>query len=233
MDKYGYDPREATCQWIVENLDTLKDFIPETYPRVIKESNSRGNPPLFYVSIAISLLALLLVIFVCGMTFRNQNRQSVKAAQIEFLWLLLVGLFLLAAGSIINSLLPTDFTCMVVIWLVNLGYTLELVPLIVKVAALNKLLGAARQMQRVTLKRKTLFRYVGIINAVVMLYLIIWCFLDRPKKQTEYALTDTITNDGETVVSAAFYCDSKSNIWWYVCLIWNVLLLLWSSILAF
>ena len=142
VDKYGYDPREATCQWIVENLDTLKDFIPETYPRVIKESNSRDN--LFYVSTAISLLALLLVIFVCSMTFRNQNRQSVKAAQIEFLWLLLVGLFLLAAGSIINSLPPTDFTCMVVIWLVNLGYTLELVPLIVKVAALNHLLGAAK-----------------------------------------------------------------------------------------
>ena len=156
-----------------------------------------------------------------------------KDAQIEFLWLLLVGLFPLTSGSIINYMPPTDFTCVVVICLVNLGYTIELVSLIVKVATLNRLLRAVTQMRHVTLKRTTLFRYFGIINAVFMLYLIFWYSLDRPNKHTEYALKNTRTNIGETVASAAFYCDSKMNIWWYICLIWNVLLPLLATVLAF
>ena len=73
MDKYGYDPREATCHWIVKNLNKLEYFIPETNTGVIKESNIPGNPALSYVSIVIGLLAMILVIFVDGMTFRNQN----------------------------------------------------------------------------------------------------------------------------------------------------------------
>ena len=56
--------------------------------------------------------------------------------------------------------------------------------------------------------------------------------MDRPNNHTDYALKNTRTNIGETVASAAFYCDSKMNIWWYICLIWNVVLLLWATVLA-
>ena len=56
----------------------------------------------------------------------------------------------------------------------QVGYTLELVPLMVKIAALNRLMAAAAQMRRVTLKRRNLFLAVAVILGLVIVFLILW-----------------------------------------------------------
>ena len=40
IDKYNYDPREAVCSWVEENINELATFIPEGYPRQTVEDNS-------------------------------------------------------------------------------------------------------------------------------------------------------------------------------------------------
>ena len=56
-----------------------------------------------------------------------------RFSQWEFLILLLMGLLLVSEGSILLAIPPTNASCVAVQWLVGIGYTLELVPLIVKV----------------------------------------------------------------------------------------------------
>lgn len=31
VDKWNYDPREATCLWVVDNIDLVQSFLPPTY----------------------------------------------------------------------------------------------------------------------------------------------------------------------------------------------------------
>ena len=81
---------------------------------------------------------------------------------------------------------PSDVSCVTVIWLTNVGYTVELVPLVVKVAAINKLMIAARRMRRVHLKRKKLYGAVIILCALVTSYLVSWTIMDPPRKDADY-----------------------------------------------
>jgi hypothetical protein len=43
VDKWNFDPRDAACQWVVENLELVQSFIPQDYPRVIQEVNNTYN----------------------------------------------------------------------------------------------------------------------------------------------------------------------------------------------
>lgn len=58
-------------------------------------------------------------------------------------------------------------TCAVAPWPTNVGYTLELVPLLVKISAINRLMVAAAKMKRVELNRNNLFRLVVGVAALV------------------------------------------------------------------
>ena len=71
-----------------------------------------------------------------------------QLAQIDFLWLLLGGALMITVAAIMMVTVPTDATCVIVQWIINIGYTLVLVPLIVKVAAVIKLASAAKKMKR-------------------------------------------------------------------------------------
>jgi len=117
--------------------------------------------------------------------------------------------------------------------MINLGYTLELVPLIVKVAAINKLMEAAKKMRRVVIQRKSLFAAVMVVCALVALFLAVWTALDPPHKEAAYDLTDVSAEGGETIVTVRYYCNSESDVWYYISVGWSVLLLLIACIMAF
>jgi hypothetical protein len=225
------DARDAACLWVVDNFDYLSDFIPESYPRILQEENTSG--PLFYLSITLGLLVTLLILFAGFLTFRQRNQRVIRYAQIEFLWLLLAGLLMVAVGSVVIALSSTDGSCVAVIWLISLGYTLELVPLIVKVAAINRLMHAALVFRRIVLPRKSLFGAIFMISAIVTIFLILWTTMDPPHKKAQASLTDTLTEAGETVVMINYFCDSESKVWGYIAASWNFLLLICASILAF
>jgi len=223
-------PRDAVCHWVVDNLDTyMNTFIPSTYPRTLQES---VIGPLMYFSLALGGLVALLVLVTASIVYKFRDSLVLKFAQLEFLFLLLVGALMLAAAAIVEASPPTNATCVANIWLVNVGYTLELVPLIVKVAALNSLYQAATRMRRVTLHRSRLFGTVAIISALVILFLALWTGFDWPQVAAEYQVTDTTTDYGETIVEKLNYCRSEYMFWYYVSVGWNVVLLFAATVLA-
>jgi hypothetical protein len=231
VDKWNYDPREATCQWVVDNFDYIESLVPRTYPRVVRESDLKD--PLFYVALVVACFAMIVVLSAIFGTYKYRKKRCLVVAQVEFLWILLSGLLMIAIGAILLALKPTDATCATIIWLTNLGYTLELVPLIVKVAAINRIMSAARRMRRVTLKKSNLFRVVFLLSALVLIYLILWTALDRPRQSTDYELTDDKTENGETTILTTNYCTSGSDAWVYISTGWHTLLLVCATVLAF
>jgi hypothetical protein len=228
-------PRDAVCRWMVENIETLQTFVPRTYPRLLRNSNTNRDTvdPFVYTAMILGSIAILFVLVTWYLVHKNRTMRAIRLAQIEFLHLLLTGLLLVAIGSILVALPPTNATCIMMIWCINFGYTLELVPLIVKVAAVNKLLGAARQFRRVVVSRKSLFTTMLAISTGVFLFLLIWTIIDPPSKNEEYALTSDVTQDGYTMVDVSYYCSSQSQAWDYVAVGWNTLLLLCATVLAF
>lgn len=222
--------REAVCVWAGENIEHIKTFLPPTYPRKLQVQEFVGVAT---ASLIMASLALLSVLLVAILVFLSRHKRSIQVAQIEFLWLLLTGLFLVVAGAIVQAVGASSVTCLLVPWLVNLGYTMELIPLIVKVAAINRLNSAARKFRRVTLTRKSLFRAVGGISLIVVVYLMLWTTLDPPDREAEYSLTRQRTEMNETVVNVRYYCNSFASAWKYGALAWHVLMLVSATVLAF
>lgn len=212
---------------------TILTLRPRTYPRVLK------NEP--YASLAgtsafLGVLATVAVLVIAGLVYTYRAKRTIRTAQVEFLYLLLAGLFLVATGAVtasVATLSNSDSPCIISTWLINLGYTMALVPLLVKVAAINRLNSAARSFRRVVLTRKRLFRNVHLVNIVMILYLTIWTALDRPRQQAEYDLSDQITSDDETIVNVRHHCSSRTVGWTYGVIGWQGLLLLSASVLAF
>eukprot|EP00588_Corethron_pennatum_P015503 CAMPEP_0194266490 /NCGR_PEP_ID=MMETSP0169-20130528/1370_1 /TAXON_ID=218684 /ORGANISM="Corethron pennatum, Strain L29A3" /LENGTH=749 /DNA_ID=CAMNT_0039007183 /DNA_START=258 /DNA_END=2507 /DNA_ORIENTATION=- len=220
--------REAVCQWVVDNYESVKRFIPKTYPR-IKEIDE-GIPALYYVSFIFGSIAAILVLATGILTFLNRHKQSVKIAQVDFMLLILAGLLAMSIGSIIMLVTPTNSSCVATQWFINIGYTLELVPLIVKVTTVIKIVNAAEKLQRVHVRRESLFQAVLFIFALSVIFLILWSVIDPPTVEQFY-ITD-INNSGETVVKVGHYCQSEYNIWKYMTSLWTIILLLCTSVLA-
>lgn len=51
----------------------------------------------------------------------------------DFLFCLLLGALLVSLAAVVSALEPNDVTCITPLWMIEVGYTLEIVPLIVKV----------------------------------------------------------------------------------------------------
>jgi 7 transmembrane sweet-taste receptor of 3 GCPR len=228
--------RDAVCLWVVENLDFMKTFVPRTFPRK-KNSSSKSQTSnakiVSIVTIVSGCIATLLVLVMSYLVYSNKSLRAIRLAQVEFLYLLLGGLLLVAIGSILVGLQPSNKTCVTIIWFINIGYTLEFVPLIVKVAAVNKLVGSGRRFRRVVLSRKSLFSAVFGISSLVFVVLMIWTIIDPPTRNNNYVLTDIVNDDGYTIVDVTHYCSSDSDMWDYFAVGWNTLLLLCATVLAF
>ena len=157
--------RQAVCRWASEHMDFLQTFVPQGYPRTIE---GETVTPLSYVAPILAACTTFFVILTACTINHEREEEAVKLAQIAFLRLLLAGSFLISIGSILTGMSAGSFTCIGSIWLVNIGYTLELVPLIVKVAAICKLVEAARRLQRVVVERQKLFGAVASVLFVVL-----------------------------------------------------------------
>jgi len=174
------DPRRAICEYISDHLDYVQPFVPRSYPRTLREDSA--NDVLLYLSIMLGGIAAILVSGTAWLVHLRRDRNAIKFAQIDFLFLLLAGSITVSLGAIVMGIPATDASCIAEVWLINLGYTVELVPLIIKVAAVNKIVQASQRMKRVVLKRSALFRAVIVISVLVVLFLVLWTILDSPKK---------------------------------------------------
>jgi hypothetical protein len=150
------------------------------------------------------------------------------------MFLLLAGLLLVSIAAVISAVPHnSNAECVSIAWLVNVGYTLELVPLIIKVYAVNHLIQAAKEFRRVKLKRESLFGAVLLLTVATMIFMIIWTLVDPPRVIPDYLLTDETNDAGETVVSVCSYCRSDSNVWGFISLAMQGFLLFVASVMAF
>ena len=223
------DIRAATCRWVVENLESLFAFVPKSYPRVLEQDNFRGMTAAMVLGVVATLTGVAATI----VTHLQRETKMIRCAQIDFLWLILAGITMVALAGLITSIRPSDGTCIASLWLVSLGYTLLLVPLIVKVFAINKMLQAAESFRRVKLQRSQLHRAVAVISLVMMIFLAAWTAIDPPQREKQYELTGKLTAANETVVIVHPYCASSDRVWVGTLFAWNFVILLIAAVLAF
>jgi len=226
-DPQGHDPRQAVCQWVRDNLDTLDDFVPLGYPRELVVESVYDEGYLIVAQVFGSIVAACVVLVGAMVYYRRQTRVMVFA-QVYFMLLLIGGYFLVAMAAIVYVIEPSSPVCIGREWLMAVGYTLELVPLVVKFAALNKVVQSTRKMKRVRISAKVMFCKVAALVLTVMLYLTVWTVVDAPKHVEERELVE----ENGTQVKAYWKCDSQSWLWEGLALGWQGLLLLMATILA-
>uniref|UniRef100_A0A7S0ATN0 G-protein coupled receptors family 3 profile domain-containing protein n=1 Tax=Minutocellus polymorphus TaxID=265543 RepID=A0A7S0ATN0_9STRA len=231
IDRDNFDPREATCRWIAENIDTLKASIPRSYPREQRPSNS-FEAGYLYAAMAVGVFVALLLVVTTLLTYSLRKTKVFRYAQIEFALMVLAGLFLVSLGSIVITIKPSLGSCTSLAWFLLVGYTLELIPVIVKVAAINKMMSAAKKMKRVELDRKKLYYVVFAITFFVVVFLVAWSAADPPREQPSFELGDEVNDQGGNVVSVTYSCGSNSDSWLYISIVWQALLLLVATVLA-
>lgn len=227
----GSDLRFLTCNWVVNNMDHIFNLIPKSHPRTFVETS--GMTGFAIAAVTLSVAALLIVLFTMLLVIYRKRQAAKKSSQIEFLVLLLAGLFMVALASLLMALNPSSGTCITSVWLITIGYTLELVPLLFKVSAIIKLIQAAKKLKRVAINRRKLIARSLILSTTAAIYCLIWTVVDPPQAHEELHLSDDSTNEfGETVVSSSKYCDSEMSFWYFVSFGWQGLLLIGATVLA-
>jgi hypothetical protein len=186
------------------------------------------------VAIAIAILTTGLVLLSLFGVYKQRNRRVMIFAQVEFLFLILAGLLLLSLTALVTALPPSNAICSMCFWFGNIGYTLEFVPLLTKMAAINRLMQASRSMRkRFVLRKGYLFGIVFGITAAVMVCLTIRTIVDPIYKHDEFELS-TESSSGDAVIKYQSYCSSdQQTIWAFVTVIWYCILLLCAAVLAF
>jgi 7 transmembrane sweet-taste receptor of 3 GCPR len=222
-------PRDAVCTWAARNLDFLNSTMPPSYPRSLQLDTTQS---FMYALVTLGVIATLLVSMTAGLVHRYRAMASIRHAQPGFLWLLLMGSFKVSLGAVLLGVPATTGTCIASTWFINLGYTLELVPLIIKVGAINQMMAAASRMRRVNISIQSLYQRVALIGLVSVAFLLTWTLLDLPVKHAVFTLTDLENDKGERIVSVGYFCGTQSPAWQYVSVGWNAVLLLCASVLA-
>ena len=226
----GYDdPRLAVCKWVGDNMDMLERFVPPTYPRVIEDKDQNA---LKYATLLLGIFSLYMTLWTARKVYVNRRRSAIRFAQVEFLAVVLVGSLLTALGAMIGGFSQNHAVCVAESWLVYLGYSLSLVPQIVKIAAINRIRSGSHSFRRFQINLRNLYGAVALVSLFVVAYLSAWTVMDTPKSSVRYILTDTKNMKGETIVLASYSCGSETMVWEYVAFTWNGLLLLAALVLT-
>ena len=142
---------------------------------------------------------------------------------------LLLGLLLVALGAVTSADVISNASCITTEWCVLLGYTLELAPILVKVQAINKVTREAMRFRRIEIDSKKLKIYPILFAIPAIIYLIVWTSVDTPLMINNLKLK----NDEISIVELNQSCSSSSQIWSIMAYIWQALLLLCASVLAY
>mmetsp|Transcript_23303 Transcript_23303/g.41723 ORF Transcript_23303/g.41723 Transcript_23303/m.41723 type:complete len:532 (+) Transcript_23303:547-2142(+) len=239
----SFDFRYATCKWLADNWDFVARLVPQSHPRTFTE-DPLLTAPITVTALVISALALVVTSTTAFLISGVPQCQSIstrrlafrKTSQIEFVYLLLLGQLCIPLGALLLACTPSKGTCITSVWLINVGYTLVLVPTLVRVSALIKVLQAGKKFRRVTVDKKKLVMTSIGISAFAALFCLLWTVFDPMIVQEEASIDVETRNDlGETVTSVSYasHCESSSDVWYWARSVWQCLLLGSGSALAF
>ena len=225
----GLGAREVVCDFVFENKEQLIQYFPRGFPRILRDRNAYKRVPL-YVAQAAGALALLYLVLAFAGVIWWRNSAPFAFAQRTFMLLILFGLVLVSIGSVLYALEPQDGVCLSQMWMVTLGYTMELVPLLVKVAAINRLMvTATHSFRRIRIEPQRLMATVAIVACLVCVLLMVYSIVDPPRRKIDRYLMDSGQNSVQVLVS----CQSGWIAWSIVALCWEGLLIVAAVVLAF
>lgn len=95
---------------------------------------------------------------------------------------------------------------------------------------------AAKKMKRIKVDQKNLHMTVLFFCVLVTICLTIWTAIDPAVLNSQIKLhPNRQTDDGDTVVTVTYFCAAEKNaeLWRYMSLCWQVVLLLCATVLAF
>jgi len=231
IDQDGYDPREAVCQWVAQNIPKLKEAIPRTHPRTMRLSDYNQN--YIYAAMVVGIVSMLLVTLCFISIWYYQEKEVIVNAQCVILYMLLAGLMFMSISAVVYATNPSKTTCVLREWCLILGYSLELVPLFVKVAAINKICQSAAKLKRVKITPRDLYKTIGQVVGVIIVFLILWTVIDPLMRQEERLLTSDENLDGGIYIDIYYKCASSSLAWKLISLSIHMIFLLCSTVLAF
>ncbi|CAB9511850.1 72 kDa inositol polyphosphate 5-phosphatase [Seminavis robusta] len=226
-DRYGNDAREAVCSWMVDNYELLKWFSPPGYPRELSEQSQYESWWLILAQIFAVYVGFAALIGV-GLCWHYRETKVMVFAQIEFLVLILLGMVMTCVGSALLAAEPTQKTCISLTWFLLMGYTVELVPVLVKTAAINTLVQSAKKQKRVNISRWNLLMYIFLCLALVAGFLVFWTLFDAIDRTENRRLVP----GEENIVESDLRCTSNYPYFKFVAYGWEALLLLIGTVLA-
>lgn len=226
-DYYGYDTRVATCKWVYDNIEMLELYIPRTYPR---ETNEKRNDALVISAFSVSSIALIAVLLIGVLTLKFREKKAIRFAQVGFLLWMILGLIFVAIGAVTSADPSSDAVCVASEWSILIGYTLELAPILVKVQAINRVTREAMRFRRLEIDQNKLKKYPILFVTPVLIYLIVWTIVDMPKSVESLAMDKGGIGN---IVDVNKSCGSNYEIWSIMAYVWQSLLLLSASVLAF
>jgi len=240
IDPYNFDLRFVSCKWMADNLEYITRLIPQSHPRVFVETSFQTSPMTIFVTVT-SWFAIAVTVATAFLISGLSQCQPISAlrlyvrknSQIEFVYLLVTGLLFLAVGAHLLACKPSKGMCISSVWFINVGYTLVLVPTLVRVSAIIKVLQAGRKFRRVTVDKNQLLKTSIGISAIAAVFCAIWTGVDPLMVQEELSMVDETNILGETVVWVSYYCESESGGWFLFSFVWQCLLLISGSVLAY
>ncbi len=215
----------------------MKSFVPPSHPRTMVLSNNSGLTIAAFLSSAVAIL--LAMCTTGGIIYKKRQvslgRSTQVLPQVEFLLFLLVGILMVSIGGLLLAIEPSRGTCIGSIWLINVGYTAQLVPTLICVSTIIKIVKDSMRMKMVRVDKKKMFRSrrsIGI-SGLAAIYCLFWTIFDTPHSEASLQVTDVQNKFGETIVNVSHYCDSDSDIWFYISFTYQATLLLCASALAY
>jgi len=228
VDTYGNDAREVVCSWVVENVQTLVDFIPPGHPRTIDEQGS-FQQGYVYFAMAVSVLCLIGLMGVAFLVHKYRDVKVFVYAQEIFVKFIMVGFLLVIIGGVMYAVEPTDGTCIARNWLTNIGFSTVLSVVMVKMSTINRIMQKSKKCKRVKVSRKAMFGSVGVLVLIDAIILLVWTLVSPPQAIQELILPEEFS----TTVESSLICKSKWIVFHYVIDGWHFLLLLVASVLSF
>jgi ABC-type branched-subunit amino acid transport system substrate-binding protein len=142
-------------------------------------------PPLHHVTIDVEhgaiivglILATIVMVSSVGWmcwTWRNRDKDIVKAAQPIFLWQLCIGTFLIASSIIPMSIQEDDGACMATPWLLSIGFVTTWSALFAKTWRLNRMLRSTKTFQRVKIRLFDVMLPFFVMLTVNVAVLLVW-----------------------------------------------------------
>jgi len=228
IDQYGNDAREAVCAWVVENVDTLLDFIPQGHPRTLDLRGSYQHGYV-YVAMAVSIFALVGLLIVFAFVHKYRWVKVFVYAQEIFVKIILFGFLLVLVGGSLYAVEPTNGTCIARSWLTNVGFSTVLSAVLVKMSTINRIMQKSKKCKRVKVPREAMFGAVTVLVLIDAIILIVWTSLSPPQAIEELVLPEELG----TTVESSVICDSQMIVFNYVLDGWHLLLLIVASVLSF